>query len=177
MEPLSHGTSLVELTALAAKARDAIAECEKTATPHYWRLGQILMLARKHVARGSWADFLAMLRIEKTRASKARAIFRAFGTAEQTADLSVADAYEQRVRSPHGQQRRQSVPEARSEVPTPAVTLPRWIFTVAQDAVRLRDEIEFLNAEEIETVLSATQQAIALLTELHTAAGRHASLS
>lgn len=172
-ELLSHATPLTRLTELAGEVHAALVAFEKSATPHYWRLGQILMLARKQVPRGEWADFLAALGIEKTRASKARAIFRTFHTAEGTAGLSVADAYDRRARRPFAEKRlRQTPDEAIGERRVPEVTLPHWVDRLAEDAARLRDEVQFLSPEQSEKLGVAIRRAAALLTEL-AAAVRH----
>jgi hypothetical protein len=175
---VSHATPLTRLTELAGEVHAALVAFEKSATPHYWRLGQILMLARKQVSRGDWADFLATLGIEKTRASKARAIFRAFYTAEETTGLSVGEAYDRRERRPSaGKLLRQMPEEAVGQlhvphVTLPHVTLPHWVDRLAEDAARLRDEVQFLSPEQFEKLGIAIPRAVALLAEL-VAAVRH----
>lgn len=172
-EQPSHATPLDRLTDLAAEAHAALMACEKSATPHYWRLGQILMLARKQVPRGDWADYLTTLGIEKTRASKARAIFRAFHTAEETSVLSVADAYDCRARSVSAKKpRRPMAEDAIGELESPAATLPHWIHRLAEDAARLRDEVQFLSPDECETLGTAIDRALSLLAELQAAVRR-----
>jgi len=168
-EQLSHTTPLARLSALAAEVHTALTACEKTATPHYWQLGRILTLARKQMPRGEWANYLATLGIEKTRASKARTIFRTFSTAAAAVGLSVAEAYERRSRSPCGKSRLST--SAEITVPT-QVTLPHWVDTVARDAERLLDEVEFLTPSERLTLLIAIGRAASVLTDLMTAVRR-----
>jgi hypothetical protein len=168
-EQPSHGMPLERLTDLAAEAIAAITACEKAATPHYWRLGQILMLARKEVPRGDWAAYLTTLGIEKTRASKARAIYRSFKSLAETADLSVAEAYERRVRTPYTKKQSKPAADNANELPITTVSLPRWVYTLADDAARLRDEVEFLSATERGMVLDAVDRALEVLVELRAA--------
>lgn len=166
-EQLSHGTPLTRLTELAGEVHSALVAFEKSATPHYWRLGQILMLARKQVPRGEWADFLATVGIEKTRASKARAIFRTFYTAEETAGLSVGEAYERRERRPSARKFLSHTPEeAACGRRAPVATLPHWVDHLAEDAERLRDEVKFLSPEQSEKLGVAIRRVTALLAEL-----------
>lgn len=171
-EELSHGTPLARLTELASEVNATLTACDKSETPHYWLLGQILVLARKQVPRGEWAAYLTTLGIEKTRASKARAIYRAFQSLDETADLSVAEAYERRVRSPATERSSRTEAENVAEISAVTVTLPRWIYTLADDAERLREEVEFLSATERGTVLDAVDRVMGLLVELRAAVQR-----
>jgi hypothetical protein len=99
----SHGWGVDELGQYCQTQHEAIVSGEKELTPIYWRLGLALSLARKHFGQGQWMQYLASLNIDKTRASKARAIFRAFSTAEQTAGMSVEEAYGKRHRKQSSQ--------------------------------------------------------------------------
>lgn len=69
---------------------------EKQLTPVYWRLGRALALAKEAVRHGEWSDYLAKHGIDKTRASKARTIFRTFDREEDVAELTVAESYAMR---------------------------------------------------------------------------------
>lgn len=160
----SHSTPLERLNALATSEHDALVTGERAATSHYWRLGRVLDLARKKVSRGDWANYLKTLGIEKTRASKAKTIYRTFSTVDKVADLSVAQAYEHRVRSPRVKKAENSTSEADRSART--VSLPHWVQTFADDAERLRDEAEFLTEQEARIVLSVLAQAVDLLVEL-----------
>ena len=88
-----HSWDLVRLTEFMRDQQQLIISEEKKVAPTYWRLGCALAQARKRCARGSWKQYLVSLGIEKTRCSKARAIFLAFSAVEDLADLSVAEAY------------------------------------------------------------------------------------
>lgn len=169
---LSHATPLERLSALAAEVHTKITEGEKSATPNYWQLGRILQLARKQVPRGTWAAYLATLGIEKTRASKARAIFQAFSTANALVGLSVAAAYERRSRSPLAGKRRSRAAEEVTATRPVNITLPHWVYSLESDAERLRDEVQFLTPTELASLLHMIGRAAILLTELREAARR-----
>lgn len=83
----------------------------------YWRLGLPLNLARSHFARGQWAGFLDEWGVDKTRASKARAIQRSFKTQESVAGLSVQEAYKQRKRKVGKRSAKKSRPSRRETGP------------------------------------------------------------
>jgi len=80
-----------------------IVDEEARLTRPYWRLGHALELAKKSFGHGQWAQYLKGLGIDQTRASKARAIYRAFAQEADVAKLTVEEAYAQRPRKrPHG---------------------------------------------------------------------------
>lgn len=112
-QPLSedqpaHDWTLERLGDYAKGQYSRILEGERTLSPYYWRLGQALTIARKNFAHGQWLGYLESLEIDKTRASKACAIFRAFSTPAAVETLSVEEAYEAR--------RPQPAPEPRVEI-------------------------------------------------------------
>jgi hypothetical protein len=96
----SHTWSLDRLEEASVVAYAALVGDERSVTARYWSLGKLLHLTRKHFTHGQWGAYLKKLKIDKTRAAKAMRIFATFSTAEQTAGLTVAEAYEQRVRRP-----------------------------------------------------------------------------
>jgi hypothetical protein len=83
----------------AATEHGAIVADETTLAPRYWRLGLALDLARKQIRHGKWLHFLELHAIDKTRASKARAIHRTFASEKDLDGLSVEEAYARRERS------------------------------------------------------------------------------
>lgn len=173
---LSHATPLEQLGVLAQEVHAELIAGERAATPGYWRLGQILSLAKKQVERGRWADYLASLKIEKTRASKSRAIFRTYSSPKQLEGLSVSEAYEQRVRTARKEKTTPDVLRRSDPVPFKAA-LPRWIYTLIDDAQRLRDEVEFLTETEVTTVLKTVGGAEQLLRELKVLLQRRADVA
>ena len=92
-EQPSHSWGLDKLAEFAQEQHRIIVDGEKEQVPAYWRLGQALSLARKQFARGQWGKYLDELEIHKTRASKARAIFRSFQSPKDVAGKSVEEAY------------------------------------------------------------------------------------
>ena len=64
----------------------------------YWRLGLALTLARAKFKHGKWGSYMQSLGIDKTRASKAQAIYKANRNEKDVAGLSVAAAYARRQR-------------------------------------------------------------------------------
>lgn len=85
-----------QLGAVAMAQHQQIVESERHLAVAYWRLGQTLDLAKKNFNYGQWEGFLKTWKIDKTRASRARAIFRTFGGEEQVRSLTVEQAYGQR---------------------------------------------------------------------------------
>jgi hypothetical protein len=73
-----------------------IVDEEKHATRSYWRLGNALSQAKKAFAHGHWARYLKELGIDKSRASKARVIYRTFTQEEDATGLTVDEAYARR---------------------------------------------------------------------------------
>ena len=87
-----------QLIAHAQRQHASIAEAEKPLAVLYWRLGKTLEMARSKYKHGSWGKFLESLGIEKTRVSKARAIFKTFPDETDVAGMSADRAYQQRKR-------------------------------------------------------------------------------
>lgn len=87
--------SVDQLGGFAQAQHQIIDDGERYLTPAYWRLGQSLHFARKRV-KDAWGEFLNTWCIDKTRASKARAIFETFKDPEQVSEMSVEQAYDKR---------------------------------------------------------------------------------
>jgi len=109
----------------------------------YWRLGQALNLARSHSSRGEWASFLDDLGIEKTRASRARAIQSAFATEEAVAGLTVEQAYAQRKSKskPAAAKKRQAQKTTAQELTEQLIAFQEQ-FDLCAAAVTLNDSAE-----------------------------------
>jgi hypothetical protein len=95
----AYDWDLNRLGEFARREHQAILTGEKTLAPAYWRLGSALTMARRQLGRGRWLPFLETLGIEKTRSSKACAIFRTFESIERLTGFTVAEAYAARPRS------------------------------------------------------------------------------
>jgi hypothetical protein len=90
--------TLEELESYAKAKHQEIVAHEKPLARQYWQLGLTLHLARAKFKHGTWGKHLKSLGIEKTRASKAQAIYKAIPKEDDTADLSVEAAYARRRR-------------------------------------------------------------------------------
>lgn len=171
-EAPSHTWALDRLSAVARTEHAAILAAEKSTTAGYWRLGQVLHLARKQFAHGQWLRYLQELEIEKTRAVKAMRIFESFSTEAQTKELTVAAAYDQRRRRPRAaaQRRNADAEEGAQSVDTPTAVVssswPRFAAVIVDEVERRWDETEFLTAAEAAEALTATERAAAALHSL-----------
>ncbi|HUT93410.1 MAG TPA: hypothetical protein VMY37_28360 [Thermoguttaceae bacterium] len=94
----SNEWGLEELSTYARMQYRQILDGEKLFAPAYWRLGHALVLAKTAFRHGKWAQHLKDLGIDKTRASKARAIYLTFDKAEDVSGLTVEEAYARRQR-------------------------------------------------------------------------------
>jgi hypothetical protein len=100
----SNEWALEELNIYAQIQYRQILDGEKLLAPAYWRLGNALVLAKKAFRHGKWQQHLKDLGIDKTRASKARAIYRTFAKENDVVGLTVEEAYARRTfkQSPEG---------------------------------------------------------------------------
>jgi hypothetical protein len=89
----SHAWNEARLSAYATAIHAEIVEKELPLAPAYWRLGMALDLMRKKYPRGTWAAQLGALGVDKTRACKARKIFKNFRSEAELANLTVDQAY------------------------------------------------------------------------------------
>lgn len=144
-----------------ARAQEqAIAAGEKSLTACYWRLGLALNLARKHFAHRQWGRYLGELGIEKTRASKARAIHGAFEAEDEVAALTVQEAY----------RRRQSKPRAATAekrvTPPAEFDLVEFLLGVCKQADGCADQVAYLELEQAQQILTTLDETIAELDKL-----------
>ena len=116
-----------------------------------------LNLARKQFGRGQWTSYLESLGIERTRASKARAIFRTFTTVDQVVGLAVEEAYSQRCRSQPKQ--------LRNDDPSTS-QLHACLEHVRREVECLLDETVALTRGEARKLLPTALQTIHRLLEL-----------
>ena len=82
-----------KLGKFATSQHEAIVGDETTLATRYWRLALALNLARKQIRRGNWIRFIEAHRIDRTRASRARAIHRTFNSVNDLDGLTVEQAY------------------------------------------------------------------------------------
>lgn len=150
-----------ELNRLSDYARRQFAEIrrrEGTLAPYYWRLGNALSLARKNFAHGQWEAYLAELEIDKSRASKAMAIYGTFATAEAVAKLTVDEAYEAR-RSAHAAK---SAEEAAAERP---VKFGAALGRIEKTGTQILVDADHWSPAEREELLGRLKHAVQCLQE------------
>jgi hypothetical protein len=166
----SHTWDLDRLSAVARTEHAAILVEEESTTARYWRLGQVLHLARKQFAHGQWLRYLQELGIETTRAVKAMRIFESFSTEVQTKELTVAEAYDKRRRRPRTTSQRRTAGECVQENNTPnAASAPSWsrfAASIVAEVERRWDETSFMDADETATALAGVGRAIVALQRL-----------
>jgi len=165
----SHTWTLEQLTAAASEEHAALLAEERSTTARYWRLGQVLRLARKQFAHGQWTRYLKELGIEKTRAVKALRIFESFTTEAQTAPLTVAGAYAKRRRRTRTARKHVAAEQAQQPSAPAAGSLRTWpefAATIVGEVERRLDEAEFMTADEMAAALRETTRAAAALSRL-----------
>lgn len=154
-EDVPHdGWGLEQLTGYANAQHAAIEDSEQMLTPVYWRLGLALRLARRHFARGQWGHFLQELGIEKTRASKACAIHRAFESEQLVEGLTVEEAYARRKRKP-----RKTSPRDNDKNKTRR-DLGQWLLKVCREADGFLDVASNIPPNKAASLVPAVDAAI-----------------
>ncbi len=161
-EPSSEW-GLDQLSVYAQLQHRQIVDGEKSLAPSYWRLGHALTLAKKDLNRGQWSQYLKDLGIDKTRASKARAIFQAFDKVEDVATLTVDDAYAQRKRK----QAAEREEDAGGVQPRQDVQrLRRSVSKIVERTETAIDDAAFVVPKEAVILIPAVRKAIDKLQEL-----------
>ena len=146
-----------------AQARHQEIEAEEQSLAcTYWRLGLALNLARREFSHGQWTKFLDALGIDKTRASRARAIQRSFDTECSLEGMSVQEAYRCRKRKV----RKPSANKERRKKSKQKTTMVDWLFDVCNKADLYCAEADFADSEEASSLLSVIENAVAELTRL-----------
>jgi hypothetical protein len=90
-----------QLQQAAIKLHISIQDSEVKLASQYWELGKLLEQLEKLTKHGEWEKRLATMKINKTRASKARAIYRTFQAEDERKELeklTVEQAYSRRSR-------------------------------------------------------------------------------
>ncbi len=149
-----------DLGQYARAQEQAIVAGEHSLTACYWRLGLALNLARKHFAHRQWGRYLGELGIEKTRASKARAIHGTFAVAEEVAELTVQEAYRRRQLKPR------IATAKRRPSPPPSTDLVEFLLGVCKQADGCADQVEFIEHEQAKQILTTLDETIAELDKL-----------
>jgi len=136
----------------------AIDDGDRTLTACYWRLGLALQLARQQFAHRQWGRYLHELRIDKTRAAKARAIHATFASEQLVAGLTVQEAYRQRLRKPRAARPRRTTSNPNAPLD--------FLLGACEQAESIADEAEFAGAERAAKLLTMIDTAIAELEKL-----------
>jgi len=138
-----------------------IIDGEKLLTPSYWRLGHALVLAKKTLNHGQWARYLKKLGIDKTRASKARAIYRTFESEVDVAGLTVEEAYAKRQRN-HSAELDEGADEA-AEPKADVQRLRKSVHKIAEQTVAAIQDAAFAEREEANILIPAIRKTISQL--------------
>lgn len=155
---------LEQLGVYAQLQHRQIVDGETHLTRSYWRLGHALVLAKRDFGHGQWERYLKDLAIDKTRASKARAIYRAFANEADAAGLAVEEAYARRRRKPPTQSKNPAVDAVDRRKDGQA--LRRSIRRIADRTGAAVHDAAFAEAEEAVVLIPAVRKAITELQEL-----------
>jgi len=163
-EQPNEAWDIERLGAFARARHQEIDADEQSLARAYWRLGMALNLARSQFSHGQWSKFLDELGIDKTRASKARAIQRSFDTENSVDGLSVQEAYRKRKRKG-----RKSGPKKKRRKSTnkhERVNIAEWLRDVCQQVDMFLDEVASADTEDAANVLPAIDAAVEELNRL-----------
>jgi hypothetical protein len=153
-----------QLGAYAQLQHRQILDGEKSLSPSYWRLGQALELALKNLPRGHRGKYLEQLKIDKVRASKARAIARTFEKVEEVRDLSVEEAYSQRRRKQRKGLNEDAPPDSARSKETGE--LRKFVGFVSTRAEALIDIAGFTEPADAKELLPPFREAVQRLVDL-----------
>ena len=145
-----------QLTEYATQQHEFIEAEEVSLAPRYWRLGLALNLVRKQIPHGEWKSFMKSLGIEKTRASKARAIHQTFESEADLVGMSVDAAYDARTRTRHS--------DRYSEPADPLETLSSYLQGLPRAIEEMATEIPWTSADSISQIVKEIKAAV---SELH----------
>jgi hypothetical protein len=129
-------------------------------------------LAKRHFGRGQWGKFLTELGIEKTRSSRAVAIYRTFPEMEGLAGKSVDAAYKERERKKKatgGESKGDSdsqysdTEETRDDGED---TLQAFLLRLRQDSEHWIHEAAFVHQGEATELIDLLEQAMSVLQEI-----------
>ena len=152
-----------ELGVYAEAQHRTIEEGEHSLAANYWYLGRSLSLARPHFSRRKWGKFLEDLKIEKTRAARARAIERTFPNAQALDGMSVQEAYRRRKRK----LRKRSTSKRRAK--QPECGLVEFMLEICEKVDFFMDEVRDSASKDAEEVLPAIDSAVRELNRLRDA--------
>jgi len=160
----SNEWGLDELGIYAQLQDRQITDGEKLLTPSYWRLGHALTLAKKAFNHGQWSKYLEELGIDKTRASRARAIYRTFDEEADVAGLTVAEAYARRRKKTIGKPEEDA--DGAATCTEDVRRLRKSVTNIAQQTGTAIQDAAFVASEEAAILIPAVRNAIGQLQEL-----------
>jgi hypothetical protein len=147
---------LPQLAAYASEQHATIVTAEKNLAVHYWLLGAALEIARRICPARQWSDQLKEWGIEKTRATRARAIRRTFADAQAVAELTVEEAFRRRKR------KIKSLKQRKKRSTSSAVTenMNAWLKEICQQADQFRSDKKTVSIQDAKESLALIQFAI-----------------
>ena len=157
----SSNWGLDKLGEFARQQQRRIVDGEQELTFVYWKMGQALEFARKQLTHGQWGAYLGDLGIEKTRASKARAIFRTFPSLQDVEGKSLEEAYQCR-------ERRQEQPQraAKRKPKSKGKALKAFLGSVPKEAEAMLSQAATMQPPEARKLITAIDAAIENLQRL-----------
>lgn len=151
-----------ELMAYVRAQQQSIEDDEHRVAVKYWRMGRALNLLRRTFNHGQWEQFLRDVNLDKSKASRSRAIARTFTDEHELAGLTVKEAYAKRSR-------RSPAPTA--SAPSPAQReqrrLAKFFQDVAREADSMLDEAGFIEHAVAGKLLSAAEAALGQMQKLY----------
>ena len=121
-------------------------------------------MAQRDLRRGERGKFLENWGITKTRASKARAIYRTFAKEQDVSGLSVEEGYEQRTRKRANAPKPKSAKSVGREKEVRA--LRKFVRFVSKHANKLIDVAGFAEPDDAKALIPETREAIRDLEQL-----------
>ena len=132
-------------------------------------LGQVLVVARRQYQHGQWVKFLTMRGIDKTRASRAMAIFRTFSQVADLDTMTVKQACASRKvrakKTSRQSKNRSRKPIAQSEFTAPT-SLGDWLDVLTTKSTRFTEEATFATGDAAGKLLDTVDQAMRQLQGL-----------
>jgi len=159
-EPTPEWT-VEQLGDYARTQHELIVDRERSLAIGYWKLGGALEILRGRFKRGEWGKYLDKLEIDRTRASRARAIRRCFPSGEELQGLTVAEAYARRQRKPGRPRGGEGKPD--DDLGDHKHALVDFVQEVNEKAAAMFDEAAFADGEEALTLLPLVEDTIRLL--------------
>jgi hypothetical protein len=163
--PLPDGNPNIKWTAeevatYAHEKHNEIVASEKPLAVLYWRLGLALHIARSKHKYGKWGQYLESLGIDKTRASKAQAIYKTNRAEERVSELSVAEAYARRKR------KKKQSPKTGPAIMSDTAESRGFLKGICMDGERYYDVAAFLKPPEASEFLMDVEKTIQKLEKI-----------